>query len=392
MKRILTLLLAAALLCTCAACRKTEDDDKPIADIAGNPTVTLGGNPIPGTGSSEDDPHAGWEAWANLPAFDYTAIDLSKYIEVGNYKGLAVSKMSDVLTDEEFEDEIEAMLDSYSYYEEIVDGTVSEGDRLRVDYAGYKDGVAFAGGTGYDQEVVASSGTGYIEGFAEAYIGKTIGEEFSFDVAFPADYGVDDLNGQTVTFVTTVHAIVTDNLIVPELNDEFVTANFVYANAEEFRIAYRETVEKQKAYYVNSQMYTDLWQQVLDNSAVKEYPVDAVHRIYADQRSYYESYASYYGTDYTTFLTNYMATTDDEIYGTAEAYVKEDLVMYSLVKELGVAPTEEEYADGIAFYAEYNGMTTEEILDYYGEENLRTSVLWQALMEKIAAEAVILGD
>ena len=91
-------------------------------------------------------------------------------------------------------------------------------------------------------------------------------------------------------------------------------------------------------------------------------------------------------------VANHMATTDDEIYGTAEAYVKEDLVMYSLVKELGVAPTEEEYADGIAFYAEYNGMTTDEILDYYGEENLRTSVLWQALMEKIAAEAVILGD
>ncbi|MBQ3707867.1 MAG: hypothetical protein II889_08155, partial [Clostridia bacterium] len=107
---------------------------------------------------------------------------------------------------------------------------------------------------------------------------------------------------------------------------------------------------------------------------------------------YYESYASYYGTDYENFLTNYMAKTDDEIYETAEAYVKEDLVMNSLVKELGVAPTEEEYAEGITFYAEYNGMTEEEILNYYGEDKLRTSVLWQALMEKIAEDAKIIEE
>ncbi len=393
MKRILTILLAAALLCPAAACKKNEQNDKPIADIAGNPTVTLAGDPVPGTGNgaAEGNPErADWEAWAQLPDFDYSALDFSKYIEVGPYQGLTVTKMSDVLTDEEFEDEIDAMLDNYSYYEEITEGAVSEGDRLRVDYAGYKDGVAFAGGTGTDQEVVASSGTGYIEGFAEAYIGKTVGEEFSFDVTFPENYGADDLNGQTVTFVTTVHAILTDNLITPVLDDGFVSSNFSYSNVEEFRIAYRETVAKQKAYYVNSQMYTDLWQQVLEHCAVKEYPADAVHKLYAEQRGYYESYASYYGTDYETFLTNYMAKTDDEIYATAEAYVKEDLVMYSLVKELGVEPTEEEYAAGIAFYAEYNGMTEDEILDYYGEDKLRTSVLWQALMEKIAEDAKII--
>ena len=393
MKRILTILLAAALLCALAACGKNDTEEKPIADIAGNPTVTLAGNTVPGTGTDADGAdRSGWEAWADLPAFDYMAADLSQYVAVGNYKGLAVTKMSDVLTDEEFEDEIAAMLDNYSYYEEITEGTVSEGDSLRVDYAGYKDGEPFAGGTAADQEVVATSGTGYIEGFAEAYIGKPIGEEFSFEVTFPEDYGVDDLNGQTVTFVTTVHAIVTDNLIVPTLDDEFVASHFSYSNVEEFRIAYRQTVEKQKKYYANSQVYTDLWQQVLANSTVKEFPVDAVRKVYAEQREYYESYASYYGTDYRTFLTDYMAVTDDEIYAGAEDYVKEDLVMYALVKELAVEPTEEEYAEGISFYAEYNGVTTDEMFDYYGEDNLRASVLWQAMMEKVAADAVFLED
>ena len=32
------------------------------------------------------------------------------------------------------------------------------------------------------------------------------------------------------------------------------------------------------------------------------------------------------------------------------------------------------------------------MFDYYGEDNLRASVLWQAMMEKVAADAVFLED
>ncbi|MGN1345232.1 MAG: FKBP-type peptidyl-prolyl cis-trans isomerase, partial [Eubacteriales bacterium] len=195
--------------------------------------------------------------------YDYMANDLTSFIQLGEYRNLEVTRESAFLTDEEFEDEIDNLLESYSYYAEETGRAVEEGDRVLVDCAGYLDGVAFEGGTATGQTVVAAANTGYIEGFAEAFIGQMPGEEFSFNVTFPESYGNVDLAGREVTFVCTVHSIQGTEEIVPELTDAFVSETFGYNNVEEFRIIYRDTVEQQKAYYVESNMYSELWTAVV---------------------------------------------------------------------------------------------------------------------------------
>ena len=345
-------------------------------------TSDSGNNPTISGSSSDFTP-------VDAEPYDYMANDLTGFIKLGEYTGLPVTKQSAVLTDEEFEDEIDAMLDSYSYYETITDRQVEEGETVLADYSGYLDGVQFDGGTATNQTITAASGTGYIEGFAEAFIGQMPGVEFDFDVTFPADYGNADLAGKEVTFVCTVHSIEGDELIVPELTDEFVAETFGYNNVEEFRILFRESVEKQKAYYVESSMYSDLWLKVVDNAEVLGYPETEVDRIYGERRTMYEEYAGYYGVDYDTFMTNYVGMTDSELYTESEKYVKEDLVMYQLIKELNFELSDADYADGMAFFADYYGMAEEELKSYYGEETIRTTILWQELMEKIAETAVI---
>lgn len=324
--------------------------------------------------------------------FDYSTNDLTANIMLGEYKGLSVTQESAVLTDEEFENEIAILLDNYSYYEEYTDRAVEEGDTVRADFAGYRDGVAFDGGTATDQTITAASGTGYIEGFAEAFIGQLPGQEFSFDVTFPESYSNKELAGVEVTFVCTVHAILDEELIVPELTDAFVQENLGFNTAEEFRISYRTTVENQKEYYVESNMYSDLWMQIVDNAQVLAYPSAEVDRIYNEQCSVYEQYAASFGVDYDTFLTSYLNVTDEQLLSDSKAYVKEQLVMYQLVKELGVEMTDEEYKEGLAFFADSYGMTVEDLVSYYGEETVRTSILWQKLMEVIAADSVIVKE
>ena len=329
------------------------------------------------------------KAWAEAEPFDFSSVNAADYVRLGQVEGLQVTKSSAVLTDEEFENELDALLESYSYTVEITDRPVAEGDVVRADYAGYKEGEAFAGGTATDQSITAQGGTGYIEGFAEAFIGQTPGEEFSFNVTFPENYGVEDLNGQEVTFVATVHAIVTDEEIVPELDEEFVSSNFSYDSVEEFRNDYRLTVEKRKAYYVNNAVYNDLWEKVLEGAEVVAWPESEVRRIYAEHRIAYENYASYYETDYENFLKTYMNQTDEGLYAMAQSYVKEDLVMSALSDSLGVHPTDEQHEQILNELAEYNGATPDELTAYYGEETLDKSVLWQLIMEAVASTAVV---
>jgi len=370
----LTLLLTV-FLASCGA-------EQPGFSVGTNPEEIAGSVPSVSGSSSEFTP-------VDAEPYDYTANDLTAFIKLGEYQNVPVTMESAVVTDEEFEDEIDYMLESHSYYETVTDRQVEEGETVLADYSGYLDGVQFDGGTAANQTIVAASGTGYIEGFAEAFIGQMPGVEFDFDVTFPADYGNTDLAGKEVTFVCTVHSIQGSERIVPELTDEFVKENFGYNNVEEFRILFRDSVESQKAYYVESNMYSTLWQTVVGNAEVIAYPGQEVDRVYGERRAMYEEYAGYYGVDYETFLSNYAGLTDEELYAESQKYVKEDLVMYQLIKELNLEVTEEDYAEGMAFFAEYYGATEEELAEYYGEETMRTTILWQALMEKIAETAVI---
>ncbi|MBR4206739.1 MAG: FKBP-type peptidyl-prolyl cis-trans isomerase [Clostridia bacterium] len=375
MKKGLCLLLALCLLF--AACSKTETGTETGASASSDGS---GSAEQPGTASQ---PGTG-PAVVSDADFDYKTSDLSKYVRIQSLEGLAVTRQDPALTDEEYANEVDAMLESYSYYPEITDRPVEEGDTVLADYSGYLDGEPFAGGTAQNQKIVAQGGTGYINGFAEAFIGRMPdGEEFSFNVTFPENYGSDELNGQEVTFVCRVHAIVATELVVPELNDEFVTSHFAYANVEEFNKAYRENVQWRKNYYVDGAMYSELWEQVLQRSEVLMYPEEEVERVYRENRAQYEYYAQYFQVDYDTLLQAYYGITDEDVREESKGFVKEDLVMYACVKELGIEPTEEEYREGMKFYAQYNGMELDEFLNYYSEDVLRTSVLWQQLIKEI---------
>lgn len=377
-------LIAAALALTMTACGAETDETEENAeetngDIVSNIAIDED------TSSDIVDPFT-------AEAYDYMANDLSGFVKVGEYKGLTVTKESDVLTDEEFDAEIATLLDSYSYYEEYTDRAVEEGDSVIADYSGYHNDVQFSGGTATNTTLTAASNTGYIPGFAEAFIGQMPGVEFSFDVTFPESYDNAELAGQEVTFVCTVHAILGDELIVPELTDEFVVENFGYNNVEEFRIAYRSTVQEQKKYNVESNMYTDLWLQVVENSEILAYPEEEVNRLYGQQRVMYEQYAAQFGTDYDTFLSSYLNVTDADLLEESRTYVREDLVMYQLVKDLGIELSDEEYQTGLEFFAESYGMTTQELTSYYGEDTIRATITWQKLMETVAAEANIVEE
>lgn len=324
----------------------------------------------------------------NTTGFDYENEDLSPYVTLGNYEGLSTTLTTVNVTEAELENAIDDLLNSYGHYNEITDRQVEEGDTVRADYAGYLDGTQFEGGTATNEEIVASGNSGYIEGFAEAFIGQMPGVEFSFDVTFPENYG-NDMAGKEVTFVCTVHAIYGDEYIVPELTDEFVKETYGYNNVEEFRILYRDSVEKQQAYQNESAMYSDLWSQILESSTIHSYPDGEVDRLYNESKAMYEYYAELYGVEYDTFLTNYVGTTDAQLKSDAESYVKEDLIQYSLMKALDTELTDDEYTEGRDFLANMYGMSAEDFENYYGEDAIRATLNWEDVMEAVAALANI---
>ncbi len=377
LKRILIALLAMLIAVSLFSCN--NNDGKENESLSGERDTVTGS----ADGETEFVP-------VTADPFDYMGNDLDEYIKLGEYRGLSVDKVSSVITDEMFDDKIDELLEQYVYYERITDRPVAEGDTIVCDYSGYHNGVQFSGGTALGTELTVSSDSGYIEGFAEAFVGQTPGVKFTFNVTFPDPYTLnEDLSGEEVLFSCTVQYIKGEEPIVPELTDEFVSEKFNYSNAEEFLIAYRSSVEEQYKYDAESQMYTALWNKIVDLAEVISYPGEEVERLYSQMRTTYQDYATSYGIDYDTFLEMYVGMSDEDLKDICRTYVKEDLVMYKLVQELDIELTDERYAEELEFYANYYGTTADELISYYGEESIRFTILWQVVMENIFEFSVV---
>ena len=95
------------------------------------------------------------------------------------------------------------------------------GDRVRVDFTGTIDGVAFEGGQARDFPILLGEGRMLPE-FEAALTGARAGDTKTFSLTFPADYHGRDVAGKEAAFALTVHEVAAPD--VPPLDGEFAKA------------------------------------------------------------------------------------------------------------------------------------------------------------------------
>jgi FKBP-type peptidyl-prolyl cis-trans isomerase len=82
----------------------------------------------------------------------------------------------------------------------------ADGDRVTIDFAGTLDEVAFQGGTASDFPFVLGEGR-MLADFETGVRGGSEGDERTFPVAFPSDYGSAELAGKTAQFKVTIKKV-----------------------------------------------------------------------------------------------------------------------------------------------------------------------------------------
>ena len=186
------------------------------------------------------------------PEFDIVSIDdnglvmsakvyVKPDVTVKDYIGMEIEKTVEAVTDEEVDAEIQTVRERNSREIEITDRAVENGDTVIFDYAGYCDGVAFAGGTAEKQSLEIGSGH-FIPGFEDQIVGKTIGEEFDVNVTFPEEYHAEELAGKAATFKCKLHEI--NKIELPELDDDFAKDVSEFDTFAEYRADVKAKIEK----------------------------------------------------------------------------------------------------------------------------------------------------
>ena len=146
------------------------------------------------------------------------SVTVKPEVKLGEYKGLKLEETVHTVTDKEVTEELTRRQERNSRQITVEDRAVKAGDIANIDFEGFVDGVAFAGGKGEGYDLTIGSGN-FIPGFEDQIIGKNIGDEFDVNVTFPEDYHAEELKGKAATFKTKVNSIAVKEL--PELDDEF---------------------------------------------------------------------------------------------------------------------------------------------------------------------------
>ena len=139
-------------------------------------------------------------------------------VKLGKYKDLKIKKEKIEVTDEEIEHELGHLKEQFIEIKVKEDGVVADGDEVKIDVEGFKDGVAFEGGKSENYRLVIGSHS-FIPGFEEGIIGMKVGEEKELNLKFPEDYHAEELKGKDVVFKVKVNEI--SERVYPEMNDDF---------------------------------------------------------------------------------------------------------------------------------------------------------------------------
>jgi len=171
-------------------------------------------------------------------------VDVVGKITLPDYKKIKVAKKVEATTDKD----VTAVLDDLRRRDsskEEVKRAAKEGDEVVIDFAGTdaKTKAPIAGGKGDDYPLVIGSNT-FIPGFEPELIGLKAGDEKSFDVTFPKDYGSVELQNKKVTFTVTAKAV--REIKLAELNDAFAARTGPFKTVDELKADIKRQLRVEK--------------------------------------------------------------------------------------------------------------------------------------------------
>ena len=322
-------------------------------------------------------------------AMDLFNTDITKYVTLGDYKGLTIEVEQMEASDEEVEFYINQILCVEGESTKIREGVIAEQMIFNFDYTGYyrnddgTRGTAFSGGAGTNQlayikddvlYTLSSSGVGtFIDGFAQGILGKNVGETFDIVVTFPEDYQSADLKGKTVIFEIKLNHIAegnfTDGWVKEYSKGEQTTC-------DEYRAYVKETINKT----LKDNNINLLWAKIIENAVVVEIPDQEYNYWYyyfREQVEYYQLMYQMYGMNYTyeQMLAMFGFADDKALQDYAKEIVIEELITFAIIQAEGIEATDEEYRVMLDTLMEQMGKSEEEVLKTYDEKTIRQQII-----------------
>ena len=309
-------------------------------------------------------------------------------VEVKDYKGIEVEKVVNPVTDEDINKQLDALREKNVTVETVDDRAAENGDDVVIDFEGFKDDVAFAGGKAEDFTLSLGSGQ-FIPGFEDQIVGHNAGEDFDINVTFPDEYQVKELAGAPAVFKIKLKSI--SKKVMPELDDDMVKDSTEFDTVDEYKADVKKKLEEANEKHADSEVEAKIFDKVIENmtaeipqvmfdNRVNEMISELEQRL-APQGISLDLYMQYTGQTMDTVKKAYAEQ--------AEKQVKLRLALEKIAKLENIEVTEDELKAEFDKLAEAYKLDVDQIKQFIHDDDLKKDIAVGKAVDLIKDAAVI---
>lgn len=264
-------------------------------------------------------------------------------IKLPDYKKIKLQKKVGKVTAKD----VEAVLGQLKQREadkKDVDRAAKNGDQVWIDFVGVdaKTKEPINGADGKEYPLSLGSNT-FIPGFEENLVGLKAGEEKTFPISFPKDYGVKALQGRKAEFTVKVTKV--QEAIEPKLDDAFAAKVGPFKTMDELKADVKKQLETEKQREADRAFADELLTKVTNDTKVAlpdSLVEEQIERLLNDHRQN----AMYRGQTWAELLEAEGKTEEEfrkSLRPDAELRVKAGLVLSEIAEAEKIEITPEEF-------------------------------------------------
>ncbi len=331
------------------------------------------------------------------PVFDFNMFEMGKpftykvkfevapTVELGEYKGLEVSRRACMISEEDIDREVDVMRYRNANISQKAEGGVIEnGDQVKIKMKRIDnvppeqvEGVEF-------REYTFVCGKSQNDLSMDRHVvGMKAGESKEVEISYPADYEVKDLAGQNVRYLVEIAEVNTMEL--PALDDEFAKDLGEYSSLADLRARIRENLTSYVGEVVRQECASALLQKIIETSIfdipesliVKEMDVifNRLKSRFGVPANTVQEFCDMMGFD--------IGEMNENLREEALKDLKLFLVRLEISKREEIKVTEQQFEEAVELMSRRYGRPADEMKKYIDENNMRDNYELDILMKNV---------
>lgn len=186
-------------------------------------------------------------------------------ITLADYKKVKVAKTANTVTADDITEVIGRIQTQLAETKDVNRAAKNE-DKVWMDFIGVDaKGEPIKNADGKDYPLVLGSNT-FIPGFEPNLVGLKAGEEKTFDLTFPKDYGVKAMANKKVTFTATVTKV--QEVVKPKLDDALAAKAGPFKTVKELKDDIKQQLTMEREQQALRQLESDIVREITKKSTL----------------------------------------------------------------------------------------------------------------------------